>query len=266
MASVMHEQTGVFPIITVHAEQDPRSQTIFVPVRCSSSRSASASVVRGSRFRRCAWPLTRSVTGTASGPCTGPVCCAARSSSSPTEAAPAPAKPADLRKVRRLSAKRDFFSSGGCLGPFGFLGSWGSCDMQAPSRALKRNHNSVVEGMRVRVVRHINVLLPSGTPPYLQRMASARDLRRSCPLARQACLARNVLPCRCWGQETVALPSHRSQSDEKAAGDRLGSDHAAVSQEAGVPARIHQARRPQSSAASGLCTERLRPPPDRAKY
>src|SRR6267142_2457511 len=59
MARVMQEHTGVLSTMTVHAEHAPRSQTIFVPVICNSSRKSSP-------------------------------------------AAPAEARPADWRKVRRV--------------------------------------------------------------------------------------------------------------------------------------------------------------------
>jgi len=67
-ASSMHEQTGFASSHTVHAEQAPRSQPIFVPVKPSGPRRASANVMRGSTVSLCTSPLTcRSIT-TSPGP------------------------------------------------------------------------------------------------------------------------------------------------------------------------------------------------------
>src|SRR4051812_17369366 len=71
IASVRQELIRCPSTSTVQAPQAPRSQPFFVPVRASRSRSASSKVVRGSTNTVCACPLTRSVTGTSSGPTLG---------------------------------------------------------------------------------------------------------------------------------------------------------------------------------------------------
>jgi hypothetical protein len=53
---------------TVHAEQAPRSQPIFVPVRPRSLRRTSTSVVAGSSRTEMFRPFTDRLTGTAPGP------------------------------------------------------------------------------------------------------------------------------------------------------------------------------------------------------
>ena len=62
-ASVRHEQTVLPSRRTVQAPQAPRPQTTFVPVRPIRSRSASASVTRGSTESRWTEPLTWSSSG-----------------------------------------------------------------------------------------------------------------------------------------------------------------------------------------------------------
>jgi hypothetical protein len=57
----MHELTGVPSIHTVHALHAPRSHTTFVPVRSRFTRSASASVVRGSIVAGFSAPLIYSL-------------------------------------------------------------------------------------------------------------------------------------------------------------------------------------------------------------
>ena len=90
----MQEQTGVLSTITVQAEHAPRSQTTFVPVMSSLTRSASANVVRGSTCSVLFCPFTFNVMGNASGPSTGaPFCASAASTNvaSPVSTIAAPA-------------------------------------------------------------------------------------------------------------------------------------------------------------------------------
>ena len=63
-ASVRHDTTRLPSSSTVQAPHVPWSQPFFVPVRSSSSRSASTSVTRLSYRSRRALPLTRSITST----------------------------------------------------------------------------------------------------------------------------------------------------------------------------------------------------------
>ena len=61
-ARVRHDSTRLPSSSTVHAPHAPWSQPFFVPVRPSSSRRASNSVVALWSRSRCAVPLTRNVT------------------------------------------------------------------------------------------------------------------------------------------------------------------------------------------------------------
>ena len=70
MARIEHDATGAPSSSTVQAEQEPRSQPIFVPVKSSGPRNTSANVARGSTATVRVAPLTRSVIGVASGPTT----------------------------------------------------------------------------------------------------------------------------------------------------------------------------------------------------
>src|SRR5207237_7210972 len=85
----------------VHATHAPRSQPILVPVRPRSSRSALASVVRGSTATRCRSPLTVSSICTAPGPSLLACPAAADASiASPSSAAAPVSTPAPLTKPR----------------------------------------------------------------------------------------------------------------------------------------------------------------------
>ena len=64
----MQEQTGMPLSQTVQAEQAPRLHPIFVPVRPSGPRRASANVMRGSTSNLCVLPLTARLIATACGP------------------------------------------------------------------------------------------------------------------------------------------------------------------------------------------------------
>ena len=100
-AKTLQEGTGWFPSITVHAPHAPRSQPILVPVRPRSSRSALASVVRGSTATRCRSPLTVSSICTAPGPSLLACPAAADASiASPSSAAAPVSTPAPLTKPR----------------------------------------------------------------------------------------------------------------------------------------------------------------------
>src|SRR5450830_973359 len=68
IARTIQEAIGVPSSHTVHAEQAPRSQPIFVPVKSSGPRNASASVMCGGTAMVRTAPLIRSGSGTASGP------------------------------------------------------------------------------------------------------------------------------------------------------------------------------------------------------
>src|SRR5690349_19646876 len=68
----MQERTRRPPTWTVHAPHSPRSQAFFVPVKPSSSRNASSSVVRGSTIIARTWPLTVMLTWATKGPGASP--------------------------------------------------------------------------------------------------------------------------------------------------------------------------------------------------
>ena len=102
---VMQASAGVLSIQTVHAEQEPRSQTTLVPVSPMLSRRVWARVSRGSMTTECSRPLMCSLTGRASGPCTRLECMASLASRarafavSMTEVAAV--TPAPFKKPRR---------------------------------------------------------------------------------------------------------------------------------------------------------------------